>query len=444
MAAALLKVVLKSRRDRFGYFLKGVQPSWEWDWPYLKYIRGELENVTRGITFKLMLFMPPRHGKSEMVTVRYPVYRLKDDPTLMVIVAAYNQALAEKFSRKSRRAAQVADIDMSKDRAAAHDWETTSGGGVRAAGVGVGVTGHGADLIIVDDPVKNREEAESHTYRDRVWDWYTNDLYTRLEPGGAIILIMTRWHDDDLAGRILKSEDGENWRTISLPAFAEEGDLLGRTVGEPLCPARFDTPALEAIKKVLGRDFNALYQQKAIPREGEMFKREFLEIVEVAPEDVRRVRYWDKAGTAGAGARTAGVRMSTKDGVYYLEDVIAGQWASADRERTMRSTAVLDGKRVRIVIEQEPGSGGKDSAAASVKNLAGFVVSLDRVTGDKILRAEPLSSQWAAGNVKVVRGAWNALYINELLGFPSGSFKDMVDASSGAFNHLTAGGVFLA
>jgi hypothetical protein len=135
-------------------------------------------------TRRLMLFLPPRHGKTEMTTVRYAAYRLKRDPELRVIVGAYNQILANKFSRKSRRIAE-GRIELSRDRTAVEDWETAVGGGLRAVGVGSGVTGMGGNLIIIDDPVKSREEAESEAYRERVWDWYRDDLYTRLEPDGA-------------------------------------------------------------------------------------------------------------------------------------------------------------------------------------------------------------------------------------------------------------------
>jgi predicted phage terminase large subunit-like protein len=167
-----------------------------------------------------MLFLPPRHGKSELVTVRYPIFRLEQNPELRVIIGAYNQQLAERFSRKGRRVARQR-LSLSRERATAGEWETEAGGGIRAVGVGAGVTGLGADLILIDDPVKSREEAESQTYRDRVWDWYRDDLYTRQEPNCAIILVMTRWHEDDLAGRILASEEGPSWRVVRIPALAE-------------------------------------------------------------------------------------------------------------------------------------------------------------------------------------------------------------------------------
>jgi predicted phage terminase large subunit-like protein len=421
----------------FDAWLPVVTPWWTWDWSYLRLIQAKLDQVTAGSVRKLMLFMPPRHGKSELTTVRYPVWRLERDPAMRVIVGAYNQTLADKFSRKSRRIA-LQRFSLSQERTAVEDWETTRGGGLRAVGVGGGITGQGGDLIIIDDPVKSREEANSPAYRERVWDWYTQDLYTRLEPGGSIILIMTRWHEDDLAGRILASEDGPNWEILSLPALAEPGDPLGRALGEALCPSRFTAEDLAKIRTVLGTwAFTALYQQRPLPEGGGLFKREWFKIVDAAPANAKRVRYWDKAGTAGDGDFSAGVKMAAApDGQFYVEDVLRGQWSSLKRNRVMRQTAELDGKEVVVWVEQEPGSGGKESAEASIINLVGFNIHAETVTGNKSVRAGPLAAQAEADNVKLVRGAWNAPYLDELCVFPNGNNDDQVDGSSGAFNKL--------
>ncbi len=428
----------QARRD-FGRFCPFVTPQFVWDWQHLAYIRQHLDSVTSGDIDRLMLFVPPRHGKSEMTTIRYPVWRIADALDMRVIIGAYNQTLANKFSRKARRIATDYGLSLSNERTAVEDWETTQGGGMRAVGVGGGITGQGGNLIIIDDPVKNREEANSETYRDKVWDWYTDDLYTRLEPGGAIILIMTRWHEDDLAGRILASDDAPNWTVISLPALAEEADPLGRQPGAALCPQRYDEGQLERIHSVLGNSFYALYQQRPVAPEGEMFKRGWFEIVPAIPRLTQFVRYWDKAGTADGGAQTAGVKMCVVDGLFYIVDVITGHWAAAERERVIRQTAEIDGNNTRVWIEQEPGSGGKESAEATIRNLAGYTVHADRVTGDKITRAEPFAAQAMAGNVKLVSGGWNQSFLNELTSFPQGKYKDQVDAASGAFNKLSRG-----
>jgi len=181
-------VLTQPTRPDFDAWLPTVAPSFTWDWPHLRYVYARLRRVTRGECKRLMIFMPPRHGKSECVTVRYPVWRLIGRPDLRVIVGAYNHELAIEFSGKARNLADECGL-LGPGSKASHDWRTTAGGGVRAVGVGSGVTGRGGNLIIIDDPVKSREEAESEAYRRRVWNWYKDDLYTRLEPNGAMILI---------------------------------------------------------------------------------------------------------------------------------------------------------------------------------------------------------------------------------------------------------------
>jgi predicted phage terminase large subunit-like protein len=424
----------------FPAWLPTITPSFRWDWQYLLHVQAQLDRVTSGEIDRLMLFLPPRHGKSEMTTVRYPVWRLKRDPTMRIIIGAYNQTLANKFSRKARKIA-AGELLPSRERAAAEDWETVQGGGVRAVGVGGGITGQGGDLVIIDDPVKNREEANSQTYREKVWDWYTDDLYTRLEPGAAMILIMTRWHEDDLAGRILASEDASSWTVVSLPAVAVEGDPLGRPIGAALCPDRYDETKLDRIKTVLGEwSFAALYQQRPAPAEGGMFKRHWFEIVEALPADGRWSRWWDRAATSKGGDYSAGVLMMASGGMYYVVDVQRGQWSSEQRNVVIRQTAAVDagrsGGQCVTWSEQEPGSSGLEVAQAFVKLLAGYASGYETSTGSKEVRAMPFAAQCEAGNVKLLRGPWNAAYLDEMTSFPFGTNDDQVDASSGAFSKL--------
>jgi len=434
----------------FDAWLSRVSPHLCWDWPHLVHLRRYLEAVTAGEILRLMIFEPPRHGKSEQVTIHYPAYRLERDPTLRVIIGSYNETLAARFSRRTRRIVE-ARLALSRERTAAVDWETERDGGLRAVGVGGGITGHGGQLILVDDPIKNREEADSATYRERVWDWWRDDLYTRLEPGGAIILIMTRWHQDDLAGRILASEDAPNWTVVRLPALAEEGDPLGRQVGAALCPQRYDVAALAKIRLVLGEhSFAALYQQRPLPAEGGLFKAAWfaqrLTEAEVGPLEAL-VRYWDKAASAGQGDYTVGVLMGrSAEGRYVVLDVVRGRWETFERERVIVSTAARDRERwgeVAIWLEQEPGSGGADSARATIRALAGYAARAETATGQKTARAEPFAAQAGAGNVSLLRGAWNDPWVDELCVFPHGEHDDQVDATSGAFNRLAGrlGGV---
>lgn len=412
----------------------------------MQHVIGHLDQVTRGDCRRLMLFLPPRHGKSELATVRYPVYRLAARPETRVIVGAYNQTLANTFSRKARRVAGQAGLALSGERSAVEQWETAAGGGLRAVGVGGGVTGQGGDVIVIDDPVKSREEADSAAYRQRVWDWYTDDLYTRLEPSGALILIMTRWHQDDLAGRILDSADAGDWTVVRLPAEAEPDDPLGRAPGAPLNPARFPADALARIRRVLGHSYQALYQQRPQPREGGLFKAHWLPLADIAPASPRwrLVRWWDLAATADGGDWTVGVLMGELDGLYWVLDVVRGQWSSGERDRVIRVTADRDAQQygvgaVQHWAGQEPGSGGKDQAAAFRKNLAGHTAHTEPETGSKTVRAEPFAAQCEAGNVRVLARPWAPAYVGELLEFPTGGHDDQVDPSAGAFNKLALG-----
>jgi predicted phage terminase large subunit-like protein len=416
----------------FGAWLDGHFPTWQWDVAHLVHVRKQLQRVTNGEIKRLMLFLPPRHGKSEMVTVRYSAWWLERDPSQRVIIGAYNQTLANKFSRKVRKIARER-IAINRERTAVDDWETEAGGGLRAVGVGAGVAGHGGDLIVIDDPVKNREEANSPTYRDRVWDWYTDDLYTRQEPDAAIVLIMTRWHEADLAGRILASEDAPSWTVVKLPALAMADDPLERAIGAPLWPERYDAPALANYKLVLGRSFHALFQQEPQEQEGDIFKRSWFQLVREVPSEAQRVRYWDK-GASVDGDYTAGVLIARNGtGEFYVEDVVRGRWTSHERNQVMLNTAKEDGKEVAVYVEQEPGSSGVDSVQEIIRLMAGYAVRADKVTGNKSVRAEPFAAQAEAGMVKLKRAAWNAAYIDELTSFPNGAHDDQVDGSSGAF-----------
>jgi len=427
----------------FDDWLEQVNPNWHWQWQHLVHTRRYLDQVTSGEVKRLMICEPPRHGKTEMVTVRYPVWRLERDPVFRVIIGAYNQAMANRFSRKARRIARER-LELSGERTAAESWETAQGGGIRAIGVGSGVTGAGSNLVVIDDPVKSREEANSPAYRERVWGWYKDDLYTRLEPGGAIILIMTRWHEDDLAGRILASDDAENWTVINLPAEAEENDPLDRDIGAPLCPERYDKAELQRIKHVLGSwSYAALYQQRPQPAEGGLAKRAWFDIVDTAPEIGIWCRAWDLAATekklvSSDPSYTVGELMMKANGHYYIEDVVRVRTGPGEVEKLVLQTAKIDGRNVRIRIAQDPGQAGKAQAAAYKRMLAGYPVITEVVTGDKVTRALPFFAQAEQGNVSLVRGEWNRTWLDEIATFPVGKHDDQVDPAADAFNELAA------
>lgn len=422
-----------------------MTPEWEWGHPYQRHIQAVLDDVTYGRTRKVILSVPPRHGKSEMVTVRYLAYRIHRDPTTKVVIAACDQDLANNFSRKVRRIME-GRVALNQDKLSAEEWETQDGGGLRAAGVGGSIVGRGFRVLVIDDPIKSREQAESETYRNKVWDWYTDDLYTRRDPPekAAIILITTRWHENDLAGRILMSETAPEWTVINFPALAGPDDMLGRKEGEALCPSRISREILLDIQRTQSAySFNALYQGNPIPHEGNLFKTSQIQIVDQLPARVNfRARGWDKASGDGQGDYTAGVKMSEFDGYWYVEDVVRGRWDTAERDKVIRQTAELDGRDCRIWGEQEPGSGGKDSARSFVRLLAGFGVQVDKSASSKVNRAgginaaDGFSAQVNAGNVKMLKAAWNKAFLAELQAFPSGTYDDQVDAACGVFNYL--------
>ncbi len=428
-------------------------------------IAAQLDAVVRGDVRRLMVFAPPQHGKSELASVRLPAYWLGRRPDDPVILASYAASLAESKSRQARQVVESPEYGQlfpgtgtrRDSRSVAHWGLAGRRGYLLAAGVGGPITGHGALLGVIDDPVENWQEAQSQTVRDTCWEWFRSTFRTRIWEAGAIILIMTRWHEDELAGRLLHDQPGQ-WAVLRLPALAEtpaerdEGhrllglpaggpDPLGRQSGEPLCPSRFSRDALAALRRDVGSlSWSGQYQ--GVPRalEGNTFKRSWFPLVDAAPYQARRVRYWDRAASEGQGDFTVGVLMACADGVYFVEDLVRGQWTSGTRDAIVKQTAERDALRyhhaVQTWVKQEPGSGGKDSALAAVRLLAGYSIRADRVTGGKEVRADPLAAQAEAGNVRLVRGAWNGDFLDELCAFPNGTHDDCVDAASGAFNKL--------
>ena len=383
--------------------------------------------------------MPPRHGKSEQATIHYPAYRLLLDQKLRVIIGAYNHDLACTFSRQTRRLVAKFGFQFANDSNKQNQWNSIHGGGLYAIGVGSGVTGYGADLIIVDDPVKSRAEAESPAYRTRVMDFFQNDLYTRLHPNASIVLIQTRWHGSDLAGQLLEQakDGGEAWDVVSLPALAEENDPLGRQPGNALWPERYGEVDFERIKKAIGSyAFSALYQQRPSPRSGGFFRADWLPVSSDSIPVGVACRAYDTAATPGGGDYTAGVRIVRYGDRYRITHVTRGQWSPAQRRTIQRQTAEIDGLQTIIHLAQDPGAAGVDQVQHDQANLAGFATVTARPTGSKEVRAMPFAAACEAGLVELERGDWNRAFIDELCSFPTGQHDDQVDAAADAFNYL--------
>lgn len=393
--------------------------------------------ATDGIR-NLAVSMPPRHGKSELCCKYLPAWFLGTYPDKRVIVAGYGDRFAAEWGQKARDVMaefgpEVFGVSVRADSKASDDWKIEGhDGGMKTSGVGGPLTGRGADLLIIDDPVKNAEEAASQVYRDKTWDWWQSTAFTRLEPGGCVIVIQTRWHEEDLLGRILQQAEelNEPWRILTLPAVNDHG--------EALWPARYPIEELNRIRKMTSEHWwSALYDQRPTPREGLFFKVSNIRIAEGWPHPMAMIRAWDMAATENDGDFTVGVKMGVDEyGRYVVYDVVRGQWATDERDRIIRQTAMLDGPGVLIRGPQDPGSAGKDAALAFVKLLSGFPVKAERVTGDKQTRADPLSSQVNVGNVSLVRAPWNRDFIEEMRTFPLGSHDDQIDAASDAFSEL--------
>lgn len=433
-------------------FTRYTKDDYEINWHH-RVVADKLDEILLGTCRRLMIFEPPQNGKSEQVSRRFPAFALGRNPNLRIIACSYGDSLAQSMSRDVQKI-----IDSPQYRAlfpgtrlgeARDEAKRTQGqfdvvgkrGYYIAAGVGGSITGKTADIGIVDDPIKNREEAESEVYRDKIWEWYKSAFTTRqFGSGGAIIVCLTRWHEDDLAGRLLKlaaeNPDADQWDVISLPAIAETPDKYRKT-GDALWPTKYPLPELKRRRAGMGEyDWSALYQQTPAPSGGGLFKEEWFadKFVDVAPVVARRARGWDTAATDGGGDYTAGVKIAEVGGIFYVEDVIRGQWSPGKAEAQMILATELDGKHCAQREEKEGGSAGLTVIEARTKTLAGANYEGVPVTGSKVTRSKPFRVQCEAGNVRIVRGPWNAEYIKELCGFPTAKHDDQVDGSSCAFN----------
>ncbi|MDP1664123.1 MAG: phage terminase large subunit [Methylobacter sp.] len=426
----------------YGEWCRQASPEYRWDWPHLAYIRSRLEPITDTLEQSLLgvvsdhkprhliFSVPPRHGKSEQVTVRYPAYLMERWPKLRTIVGAYNAALALKFSRKTKRIA-AQRIALAKDANTNAEWETAEGGGLRAVGAGGGVTGHGANLIIIDDPVKSREEANSETYREKIWDWFTDDIFTRLEPGGVMIIIMTRWHEDDLVGRIQKSDFADDFEIINLAAEAEYGDPLGRPVGAALCPDRFNETALAKLRTILGRSYYSLYQGRPAAVEGDIINITWFKRYRYKPRFTRIVQSWDTAQKA-ALKNDYNVCITwgeTEEGDDYLLDVYREKLEYPKLKRA----AIEQKKRWNpsaILIEDK---GHGTALGQELKELPGYNVIMIEPEGDKVTRMSVESSAIESGRVWLPEEhtePWSAEFENECTNFPAVKHDDQVDSMS--------------
>ena len=404
--------------------------------PHIVEIAQHLEAVERRALDRLMIIEPPRHGKSLLASQRFPAWFMARNPRAEMIHASYGGELVQGFGRRVRNLMMNAghtdvypDSGLSKDSSAANLWATTEDGIYVAAGVGGPITGRGADLLLIDDPVKSREEADSEIMRNRVWDWYVNDAYTRLLPRGRIVLITTRWHEDDLAGRLLEAQKtgGDEWTVLHHPAVNADG--------EALWPERYPLPELDRIRKNIGaRAWQALYQGTPAPATGLVFRAEWV-LRGIAPPvpEMRRYIATDYARSESRGDYTVimALGVDRADRLWVLD--VWRRQAQPDKWTPALADMVTRWEPVMVLEEAGP----------IQKTVAGFIdkemrerrihVRREQLPSvvDKETRARGIEGRMAAKGLYIDHAApFAESLIAELMAFPSAQHDDQVDCLS--------------
>lgn len=446
-----------------------TRQMWPWIDPapfrdnwHLGAIAERLEAVTRGEIQRLLVNIPPRHSKSSLVSVIWPAWTwvkrrqvdgLLAGPQVKFLSASYAQGLSTRDAVKCRRLIESPAYErrwgrhfrLTGDQNTKTRFENDRGGYRLATSVGGSLTGEGGDVIIIDDP-HNVSEAGSEAVRRATLDWWDESMSNRLNDlaVGAYVVIMQRVHHQDLAGHLL---DKGGWEHLCLPARYESDHPYvsaydrRKREGELLWPERFPEEALRQLETDLG-SYGAAgqLQQRPAPRSGGMFDRDWWEIVEAAPAGGQVVRGWDLAASVSAtAAYSAGCRMRLVNGGYYIEDMARFRGSPLEVEQVIKNTASQDGRDVLIDLPQDPGQAGKAQTQYLARQLAGYNVRYSPESGAKEVRAEALSAQAEAGNVKLVRGPWNTAFIDEAAFFPNSDYSDQIDAASRAFHRLTSG-----
>lgn len=428
----------QAARDGFARYISVVAPDIVPATHHLLLIKT-LEAVARGEKKRVMFFLPPGAAKSTYASVLFPPWYMGRNPGNSIILASHARELAERFGRRARNtvaSAPYRDIwgfGLAADSGAAGRWENERGGEFYAVGVDGSVTGRRADLGVIDDPVKGRAEADSPAVRKQTWEWYLSDFWTRLKPGGSILYIGTRWHDDDLAGRLIAEmkAGGEQWEIVSVPAIAGENDPVGRQPGERLWADWFTQEMFDNARRD-ARNWSALYQQQPMPESGDYFKLDWLRYYETAPrrEELKTYGASDYAVTSQGGDYTVHivVGVDPNDDIYLL-DLWRGQEAS-----NVWVEAALD------LMERWKTLQWAEERGQIEKGVGPFLVkrSLERKifnyrkqyssAHDKSVRAQPMRGRMAMGKVYLPRRApWIDQFVQELLRFPAGVNDDCVD-----------------
>lgn len=407
---------------------------------HLDYIADEIVSALAKGGGRLIVSAPPRHGKSEFISHWVPVWFLENFPDQNVILASYEAEVAAGFGRKVRNEFEShpeLKTKLSPDSTAAHRFNTNRGGGMITAGAEGPITGRGGKLLIIDDPIKNKEDADSALKRKKIIEWFEWVFYTRAEPGATIILLMTRWHESDLAGYLIKNHS-DNWKEIKLPAIAEDRDPLGRMLGEALCPERYEVQALQGIKAGIGpRGWSALYQQNPTVEEGNLVKREDFKYWKELPSRFEKlIQSWDMTfKETQDGSYVVGQVWGKFQADYFLVDQVRTRTEFVGAQNLVKSFTAKHPKAIPILIEDKANG---PAIISSLKREVSGIVPID-VKGSKYARLEAVSPLYNAGNVHLpdpTIAPWIHDYIEEVVSFPSGSHDDQVDASSQALDYL--------
>ncbi len=460
--AARHELRIRAARQSLSNFVLETTPGYQMGWVHREIcdeLDGFLQDIADKKSPRLIICMPPRSGKSEIVSRSFPAYAFGLHPDMQIIATSYSADLTQRFSRDVQRKIddpKYAEIFPETSLNSKNVKTTSFGsfirtaelfeivghrGAYRAAGVGGGITGMGADILCIDDPVKDRRDANSATIREALWDWYTSTAYTRLSPGGGVIVMCTRWHMDDLVGRLLDraaSGEGEQWRVINYPAIAEH-DEPHRKAGEALHPERYDLNALLRIQKQVGsRDWAALYQQHPVPDGGGLFKDDWIQHWDKLPERFdAAVISWDMTFKESATSDfVVGQVWGRKDGAFYLVDQFRGRWDFVKSLEQFVAAARKYPRITRKLIEDK--ANGPAIISALKRKVTGIIPITPKES--KEARANAVTTLWEARNVYLPppdRYPWVAQdFIPELLAFPSGAHDDTIDAMSQALNDL--------
>lgn len=394
-------------------------------------IDKSLMKIFNGETKRLIINIPPQFGKSELVSKHFPAWYLGENPTGKIILTSYESNFAASWGIKARElyrqyAPQVWGTDLSSTLTRADWWGTSFDGYMATGGVQAAITGKGANILIVDDPHKNASEAHSKLMRDKIWDNYMSTLLTRLQPDGSVILIQTRWHADDLTGRLLEHE-GDKWDKIVLPAIDDNG--------ESLFPERYTVEELDGRRKTMGDYmFNALYQQRPAPKDGGMFKRQWVQYYDVLPRQFDRViQSWDLTFGDTGDSYVVGLILGKFGASTYIIDMYRGKWAFPRQVQMIRAASEKYPQATRKLIELK--ANGAATIATLRSEMPGIIPIVPKES--KEARASAVSYIVEAGNLYIPSyGEAKAVAENELLTFPNGSTDDFVDSLTQGLNYL--------